>query len=250
MLRAVCFGGSGIEISYARAIRLPTFESNYCGPASTTSRVLTSGSRSLRKILRPEQIGNFSQRLLSGSGGGEASKADKAEALQKEKEDLRAEAKALTLKLYRSVTRSVRVIRYGNEYDEKEFVEREKKRKESMEKPKDSRLSMLSVLPPVDREDELRSRAEYYQQYARENFVQESDVFGREIWDRQHVSRYIHHLRKGDEHRKWLLADMKFPDPFDKSFDNEQKLCMQCTTCTQSVNLNVELWTMWNRCES
>jgi hypothetical protein len=68
-------------------------------------------------------------------------------------------------------------------------------------------------LPPVDRVDELRSRAAYYQQYAREHFVQESDCF-KDEWQDFHLARYLHLLRRGEEQRQWLLADMKFPDPF------------------------------------
>jgi hypothetical protein len=79
------------------------------------------------------------------------------------------------------------------------------------------------MLPPVDREDELRSRAEYYTQYARELFVQESDCLPHTTeWTEQHITRYLHHLRRGDEHRRWLLADMKFEDPFRKSFDHRR----------------------------
>jgi hypothetical protein len=116
------------------------------------------------------------------------------------------------------------VIRHGNENDEKEFSDRERKRLELPSTTKgDVRLSMLSMLPPVDREDELRSRAEYYTQYARELFVQESDClsFATE-WTEQHIARYLHHLRQGDEHRRWLLADMKFDDPFFESFDQRR----------------------------
>jgi hypothetical protein len=135
---------------------------------------------------------------------------------------LRSEAAALSRSLYRLCLRSVRLIRKGNDNDEKEFVEREKKR---LEQPKsssgDARLSFLSMLPPVDRADELRSRAEYYTQYARELFVQESDCLPvrPSEWSDQHVARCVHHLRTGNEHRKWLLSDMKFDDPFSISFD-------------------------------
>lgn len=135
---------------------------------------------------------------------------------------LLGEASALSRSLYRLCLRSVRVIRKGNDNDEKEFVERERKR---LEQPKsssgDARLSFLSMLPPVDRTDELRSRAEYYTQYARELFVQESDCLPAKPseWSDQHVARYVHHLRTGNEHRKWLLSDMKFDDAFSISFD-------------------------------
>jgi len=110
----------------------------------------------------------------------------------------------------------------------------------------DIRLSsMLSMLPPVDREDELRSRSEYYLQYARENFVQESDCLDfqqqqqrhslsssssssssartrRGWWSEQQIERFVHHVRKGNDHRKWLLADMKFDDPFAGGFDSDR----------------------------
>lgn len=145
--------------------------------------------------------------------------------LEEERLNLLLEAKYLTLKLYRTIVRSVRVIRHGNEHDELEFQAREKKRHDNIDAPsKDVRLSMLSMLPPVDRPDELHSRAKYYQQYARENFVQESDSLNSVVWDEQHVARYTHHLRKGEEHRKWLLADMKFVDPFvhNNAFDQDQ----------------------------
>jgi hypothetical protein len=81
---------------------------------------------------------------------------------------------------------------------------------------------MLSMLPPVDRQDELHSRAEYYTQYARELMVQESDCLPLTTeWREQHIARYMHHLRRGEEHRRWLLADMKFKDPFSESFDHQ-----------------------------
>jgi hypothetical protein len=149
--------------------------------------------------------------------------------LELERANLAAEAKDLTLRLYRTVVRSVRVIRHGNDHDELEFQAREKKRKDNMEAAttSDIRLSMISMLPPVDRVDELRSRAEYYQQYARENFVQESDCLEQDNnvpWKEQHVARYIFHLRRGEEHRQWLLADMKFTDPFaaNGTFDHDR----------------------------
>lgn len=70
-----------------------------------------------------------------------------------ERERLVQEAKVLTLSLYRTCVRSVRALRRGNEYDEKDFQEREQERLEPQKK--DVRLSMLSMLPPVDRDDEL-----------------------------------------------------------------------------------------------
>jgi hypothetical protein len=67
-----------------------------------------------------------------------------------------------------------------------------------------------------------RSRAEYYMQYARENFVQESDCLAVDDWQQQHVARYLFHLKRGDEHRKWLLKDMQFLDEYQNAFDHQQ----------------------------
>lgn len=135
-------------------------------------------------------------------------------------QQIRNEATSLTLSLYRRCVRSAYIIRQANEHDEKEFSEREKKRLQSMENT-DVRLTMLSMLPPVDRADELRSRFEYYLSYARENFVQESDcLIDDNIMDTRQIDRYLYLLRRGEEHRKWLLEDMKFEDPYKLTFNH------------------------------
>lgn len=133
---------------------------------------------------------------------------------RQERRALEAQASALTLALYRRCVRSARLIRRGNDADEQEFAKREQQRLEAT-LPKEQRLSMLSLLPPVDREDELRSRADYYMQYARENFVQESDCLSHKKLEAEHIARYLYHLRRGEEHRQWLLSDMQFDDPCD-----------------------------------
>ena len=148
--------------------------------------------------------------------------APTADDLDSERKEIFQEAKTLTLKLYMTCIRSVRLIRAGNEHDETEFQERERKQKEKPLEHQDVRLSMLSMLPPVDREDELRSRYEYYLQYTRENFVQESDCLDHEELDERHIARYLHHLRQGDRQRKWLLKDMQFKDPYKDSLANER----------------------------
>jgi hypothetical protein len=101
---------------------------------------------------------------------------------------------------------------------------------------------MLSMLPPVDREDELRSRSDYYLQYTRENFVAERDCLvattnnsssssSNDIdddddsffFDDRQVARFLFHLRKGEDHRTWLLHDMKFnTDPYSERFDTRR----------------------------
>jgi len=69
----------------------------------------------------------------------------------------------------------------------------------------------------------LRSRAEYYSQYTRENFVQESDCLPAATadaasaiveWQEGHVARFLHHLQRGEHQRQWLLKDMHFDDPY------------------------------------
>jgi hypothetical protein len=56
----------------------------------------------------------------------------------------------------------------------------------------------------------------------RENFVQESDCLAVDDWQPQHIARYLFHLKRGDEHRKWLLKDMQFQDEYQNAFDHEQ----------------------------
>ena len=142
-----------------------------------------------------------------------ASQSDK----KQQQQLLLEEASALSRSLYRRCFRSIRHIRHGNDHDEQEFQRREQDRLEKLDDPstRDPRLSMLSMLPPVNRPDELRSRAEYYQQYTRENFVQESDCLDHAVLTEQHVDRFMYLLRQGDHSRTWLLKDMKFEDPCD-----------------------------------
>ena len=173
-----------------------------------------------RTILEPSNtwLKSFHHRTLAvvtSANLSSPSLNDDRKALQQEILD---EAKALTLSLYRRCVRSAYVIRHANENDEREFSEREKKRLRDLE-TRDARLTMLSMLPPVDREDELRSRFEYYLSYARENFVQEADCLGDDM-DQRHIDRYLHHLRRGEEQRRWLLQDMKFGDPYGNTFDH------------------------------
>ena len=96
--------------------------------------------------------------------------------LEQERAALLDDASFLTRSVYRNCVRSIRLIRWGNASDERDFQEREEAQMRDlsasiMDRQKDQRFSMISMLPPVDREDELRSRAEYYGQYAREMFA-------------------------------------------------------------------------------
>ena len=132
------------------------------------------------------------------------------------RQDLLDEASALTRSLYRRCLRSVKVIRWGNEFDDKEFARRE----EEFANP--SPGGMLSMAPPPNKEDELRSRAEYYQSYAREYFVQESDCLDNDPLREKDISRFLYYLRKGEKDRKWLLGDMMFQDPYKDTADMER----------------------------
>lgn len=133
------------------------------------------------------------------------------------RQDLLDEAAALTKALYRTCLRSIKVIRWGNAFDDKEF----EKREEDYLKPSGPG-GMISMAPPPDKEDELRSRAEYYHSYAREYFVQESDCLDNDpLWERD-IKRYLYYLRKGDKDRKWLLSDMMFKDPYKTALDHSR----------------------------
>lgn len=132
------------------------------------------------------------------------------------RENLLEEAEFLTKSLYRNCLRSVRLIRWGNAFDDKEFERRE----EEFQNP--TAGGVISMAPPPNKEDELRSRAEYYHSYAREYFTQESDSLDNDPLFERDIRRYLYYIRKGEKDRKWLLGDMMFPDPYKSSLDQER----------------------------
>jgi hypothetical protein len=142
-------------------------------------------------------------------------KAEKA-AKELEREALLEEAESLAKSLYRICLRSVEVIRPGNEFDEKDF----QKRDEEFSNP--TAGGVLSMAPPPDRVDELRSRAAYYKSFSREYFMQESDCLDNDPLKARDIKRFLYYLRKGDKDRKWLLGDMLFPDPYKNAMDQER----------------------------
>jgi hypothetical protein len=115
------------------------------GDVATTCPLFTNNVR-----LTPKR----NQSTAVASNDQEAEQKRQKQAMRQEKELLLQRSGTLSRSLYRIGMRSVRAIRLGNEHDEKDFREREQDRLEPKEK-KDVRLSMLSMLPPVDREDEL-----------------------------------------------------------------------------------------------
>jgi hypothetical protein len=187
----------------------------------------TSCVRELPRMLRSVQRNRLQRHFRLNFSGGLNGPSPRRFAADQEyeppKRRLGHEAKALTLSLYRTVLRSARVLGQCNENDEVDFKEREEKSKRTLEdRSSDVRLNMMSMLPAVDRVDELRSRMLYYKQYARENFTQESDCLDNDNekdWAVDNISRFTYLLKRGEEHRKWLLKDMKFPDPYSASFD-------------------------------
>ena len=82
---------------------------------------------------------------------------------------------------------------------------------------------------PLNREDELKSRANYYYNWARELIEQESDIFSNydddkeanDSFTEEQVRRFFYFLRDGEEKRKFILLKYQFDDPCKGSFDNE-----------------------------
>ena len=149
---------------------------------------------------------------------------------QQEEREILQETAYLARSLCRLCFRSTRLLRVANENDEKEFQQREEKDLADQEqllrdRAADSRLTFLSMLPPVNREKELASRYEYYCQYTRDLFRAETDCFSfssdtrKEGLDQTNLNRFVHHLRNGEQQRRWILKDMKYKDPYSKSLD-------------------------------
>jgi hypothetical protein len=114
------------------------------------------------------------------------------------RDDLLYQAAFLTKSLYRRCLHSIKVIRWGNEFDDLEF----QKRQEEFRNPERRGSGVLSMAPPpnkVHKDDELRSRAEYYLSYAREHFTQESDCLENDPLKEQDIQRYLYYLSKGEK---------------------------------------------------
>jgi hypothetical protein len=138
--------------------------------------------------------------------------------LQLERLELLQEAASLTKSMYRICLRSVNLIRPGNEMDEKDF----QKRHEEFRHPKGGMSSMSMSSRPPNREDELESRAAYYYSFCRESFLQESDCLEEDPLKWKNIQRFVYFLKKADQDRKWLLADMMFPDPYKTALSQER----------------------------
>ena len=146
--------------------------------------------------------------------------------LNDERDFLVAEASAMTKSLYRTCLKSVEILRPGNDRDEADFTEREEAQMKMFDddpsEGSGTAGSLSAFSPPVDRDNELESRAEYYAEWTRENFAQESDCLATEAWREDDVARYLHFLRIGEERRRWVLKDYGFDDPFADVFDPDR----------------------------
>ena len=168
-------------------------------------------------------------KMQQSDDGGASDKA-----IADEREFLVAEASAMTKSLYRTCLRSVEILRPGNGRDEADFAEREEAQLRMFDDDDDDATStgggkgtgtagsLSAFSPPVDRSNELESRAEYYAEWTRENFAQEMDCLATEPWREDDVARYLHFLRVGEERRRWVLKDYGFDDPFGDIFDPDQ----------------------------
>ena len=173
----------------------------------------------------------FSTSSSSSSSSSSTINAEAGDALDHQGREILEEASALTRSLYRLCMRSAKFVKQGNDADAAEFAAREEKQLRSMsEIASDERLSgVISMLPPVDPAAELQARSEYYAQYTNENFFAESDCLrtsggGRSIPDEAMFARYFYQIRKGEEHRQWLLKDMEFDDPYQFDFERVNRL--------------------------
>jgi hypothetical protein len=118
--------------------------------------------------------------------------------LEKERIQLFQEAKAMTLSLYRTCIRCTKRIRHGNAYDEEQFQIREDEQKSN--RIRSSPSKSLSFEPPVDRDNELESRALYYLAFTKEAFGQEVDCLTKNkssLWREEDISRFIYLLKQG-----------------------------------------------------
>ena len=168
-------------------------------------------------------------KMQQSDDGGACSKAT-----ADEREFLVAEASAMTKSLYRTCLQSVEILRPGNGRDEADFAEREEAQLRMFDDDDDDATStgggkgtgtagsLSAFSPPVDRSNELESRADYYAEWTRENFAQEMDCLATEPWREDDVARYLHFLRVGEERRRWVLKDYGFDDPFGDIFDPDR----------------------------
>ena len=89
------------------------------------------------------------------------------------------DATYLTRTLYRKCLQSIKVIAKGNTRDEDDFIERETKERDQFDTSKIDLNERISMAPPVNRQNELSSRSEYYKTFTRENFDGHYNLLGK-----------------------------------------------------------------------
>lgn len=137
-----------------------------------------------------------------------------------EREALIEEAGVLARSLYRACLRSIRTLCPGNEHDEKDFKEREAKQIADLDD--DSSAAVFSMEPPVNRKNELKSRADYYSVYLRENFNSDSQCLDASPWKEHHVDAFLNFMRAGEKNRRYVLRDYRFDDPYKINYDKDR----------------------------
>jgi hypothetical protein len=142
--------------------------------------------------------------------------------------EIKAEVKSITRTLYRMCLKSVKLIRPGNEKDEIEFKRLEA---EQVDRWKQSLIDSLhgigSLAPPVDRQNELESRYNYYLAHVLERFAGHTHILDRDPWTEDCVESLIKILRNGEYARQWVLADYKFDDPYSDRFDEKRVIQLE-----------------------
>ncbi|KAL7547610.1 hypothetical protein ACHAWF_010893 [Thalassiosira exigua] len=114
------------------------------------------------------QAGRTGQRRMYSDHAQDASDMTPQEMASLQK-DLFREASCLTRTLYRKCLQSVRLIAKGNARDEDDFAAREARELDPLSGGDDV-SERISMAPPVNRRNELASRANYYNAFARESF--------------------------------------------------------------------------------
>ena len=154
---------------------------------------------------------------------------------------LLAEASSLTRSLYRRCLRSASLLSSANDRDESDFLERDEDQRRRLDDYDPSGDSgPISMAPPVDRANELRSRGGYYRSFARENFDGHWDLLGEHgfhigeggdgaggraaaprPWREEQVEQFAYLIRTGEEKRRYVLGDYGFDDPCGDGWSEE-----------------------------
>jgi len=164
-----------------------------------------------------QEIKSPDSRLHETKSNDESKDEIQVQRLQEDRVQLFKEAGMMTKALYRSCLRSVNLIRDGNQHDFADFEAREEEQK--TDRLQKSISASFSFEPPVDRDNELSSRALYYLAYTKESFHQEVDCLVAEPWREDNLKRFLYLIKQGERKRKWVLEDYKFDDPHTNKWE-------------------------------